>query len=78
MSSHLAYGYTNLCQQNKQMQLCCPLFFSHQDITYFSAFLFLKPNGSGNTKSSGVTLESQLQLGVKVCLGDKLTEGIID
>ena len=29
------------------------------------------------TKSNGVTLEPQLQLRVKVCLEDKLTEGII-
>ena len=31
-----------------------------------------------NTKSNGVTPEAQLQLRVKVCLGDELKEGIID
>ena len=34
--------------------------------------------GVRNAKSNGVMLEAQLQLRIKLCLGDKLTEGIID
>ena len=34
--------------------------------------------GVRNNKCNGVTLEAQLQLRVKLCLGDKLNEGIID
>ena len=34
--------------------------------------------GVWNTKSNGVTLDAELQLRVKLCLEDKLTEGIID
>ena len=34
--------------------------------------------GIKNTKSYGVTPEAQLQLRVELCLGDELTEGIID
>ena len=34
--------------------------------------------GDSNTKSNGVTAEAQLQLIIKLCLGNKLNEGVLD
>ena len=37
-----------------------------------------RAQGDRNTKGNGFTPEAQLELRVKFCQGDELTEGIID